>query len=246
MTTLHATAGYLPGLAPADVQWQALRFESGPSRLEVAVPVLRPQQMSALALRVGQASRRHLKTMTVSAIVEVVDRAMARLLDSADPYRRELDQLLPIVTGYDAEMVRLGLTAFFKTFRAPQLHRFVAEDFSNPKLLDEFQPRLQDVELPDVRRRTAVPAAPRAVVVVVVSAAALLEHARAGPRPGEEIGEIRHRPEHSIGSAGLTRRARSCHPGRRRDVERPVATMAVRGGSLTTSRAGAAPSGARD
>ena len=40
MTTLHATAGYLPGLAPADVQWQALRFGSGPSRLEVAVPVL--------------------------------------------------------------------------------------------------------------------------------------------------------------------------------------------------------------
>ena len=66
---------------------------------------------------------------------------MARLLDPADPYRRELDQLLPIVTGYDAEMVRLGLTAFFKTFRAPQLHRFVAEDFANPKLLDEFQPR---------------------------------------------------------------------------------------------------------
>ncbi len=141
MTTLHATAGYLPGLAPADVQWRSLRFESGPTRLEVAVPVLSADQMRALAVRVGHASRRHLKTMTVSGIVDVVDRAMARLLDPADPYRRELDQLLPIVTGYDAEMVRLGLTAFFKTFRAPQLHRFVAEDFANPKLLDEFQPR---------------------------------------------------------------------------------------------------------
>ena len=141
MTTLHAIAGYLPGLAPADVQWQTLSFESGPTRLEVAVPVLSADQMRALAVRVGQASRLHLKTMTVSGIVDVVDRAMARLLDPVDPYRRELDQLLPIVSGYDAEMVRLGLTAFFKTFRAPQLHRFVAEDFDNPKLLDEFQPR---------------------------------------------------------------------------------------------------------
>ncbi len=103
--------------------------------------MLSPDQMRALAVRVGQASRRHLKTMTVSAIVDVVDRAIARLLDPADPYRRELDHLLPIVSGYDPEMVRLGLTAFFKTFRAPQLHRFVAEDFANPKLLDEFQPR---------------------------------------------------------------------------------------------------------
>lgn len=141
MTTLNAAAGYLPGLAPARVQWQALVFESGPTRLEVAVPVLSPEQMRALAVRVKQASRRHLKTMTVSQVVDVVDRAMARLLDPADRYRREIDQLLPIVSGYDAEMVRLGLTAFFKTFRAPQLHRFVAEDFANPKLLDEFQPR---------------------------------------------------------------------------------------------------------
>jgi hypothetical protein len=38
-------------------------------------------------------------------------------------------------------MIRLGLTRYLKTFRAPQLQRFVTEDFANPKLLDEFQPR---------------------------------------------------------------------------------------------------------
>lgn len=141
MTTLHATAGYLPGLAPAEVQWQTLAFESGTTRLEVAVPVLSAPQMKALARRVKQASQHHLKTMTVSEIVNVVERAMARLLEPTDPVRVTLDRLLPIVSGYDAEMVRLGLTTFFKTFRAPQLHRFIAEDFANPKLLDEFQPR---------------------------------------------------------------------------------------------------------
>ena len=141
MTTLHAVAGYLPGLAQADVKWQTLVFNSGTTGLTVAVPVLRREQMTALALRVRQATQVHLKTMRVSAIVAVVDRAVARLLDPDDPYRQQADQLLPIISGYDAEMVRLGLTAFFKTFRAPQLHRFVAEDFANPKLLDEFQPR---------------------------------------------------------------------------------------------------------
>jgi hypothetical protein len=92
-------------------------------------------------LRIKQASRLHLKTLTVSQIVGIVDRAIARLLDRSDPYRIEADRWLPIVSGYDPDMVRLGLTAFLKTFRAPQLHRFIAEDFSNPKLLDEFQPR---------------------------------------------------------------------------------------------------------
>jgi Acyl-CoA reductase (LuxC) len=141
MTSLRVTAGYLPGLAREDVQWQVLAFESAAGRVEVEVPVLSAQQMTGLARRVKQASRLHLRTMTVSQIVDVIDRAIARLLDPNDPYRQQADRLLPITSGYDADMVRLGLTSFFKTFRAPQVQRFVAEDFSNPKLLDEFQPR---------------------------------------------------------------------------------------------------------
>ncbi len=140
MTALRTVAGYLPGLEESEVQWQTLAFESAGSRLEVAVPVLTAAQMAALAARVEEASRDCLKALTVSQVIAIVDRAIARLLDPADPYRRQADQWLPIITGYDAQMVRLGLTAFFKTFRAPQLRRFVAEDFANPKLLDEFQP----------------------------------------------------------------------------------------------------------
>jgi hypothetical protein len=140
MTTRHAVAGFLPGLKDEEVQWQTLGFGPASGRVEVRVPVLSAPQMTALALRVKQASRVHLKTLTVSQIIDVVQRAIARLLDPADPYRQQADRLLPVITGYDAEMVRLGLTSFFKTFRAPQLHRFVAEDFANPKMLDEFQP----------------------------------------------------------------------------------------------------------
>jgi hypothetical protein len=76
----------------------------------------------------------------VSQIIAAIDRAVTRLLDANDAYRQQLDALLPRISGFDAEMVRLGLNAYLKTFRAPQLQRFVAEDFANPKLLDEFQP----------------------------------------------------------------------------------------------------------
>jgi len=141
MTTLRTVAGYLPGLAREDVQWQTLAFESAAGRVDVEVPVLSARQMTALAQRVKRASRLQLRTMTVSQIVDVIDRAIARLLDPDDPYRQQADRLLPITSGYNAGMIRLGLTSLFKTFRAPQLQRFVAEDFANPKMLDEFQPR---------------------------------------------------------------------------------------------------------
>jgi len=137
------TAGHLPGLAEEEVAWHTLSFGAGAQSVAVRVPVLQPAQLSALAQHVKEASARQLKRLPVSRIVQIIDAAVARLLDPRDRYRQEAERLLPAVTGYDAEMVRLGLTAFLQTFRAPQLHRFVAEDFANPKVLDEFQPALK-------------------------------------------------------------------------------------------------------
>lgn len=134
-------AGYLPGLGDDEVQWQTLDFESRDGqRLEVSVPVLTAPQMQALACRVRNAAAIHLRPMPVAEIIDAVDRAMARLLDRNDIYRQQAEAWLPVVSGYDADMVRLGLTGFFKTFRAAQLRRFVAEDFANPAVLDGFQP----------------------------------------------------------------------------------------------------------
>ena len=141
MTTERATAGHLPGLQTHEVQWQTLPFIRAGDTLEVAVPILSDAQTVALANRVKAASRAYLKTLPVTQIVAVVDQAIARLLDPQDPYRQKMNRLLPWVTGYDDDMVRLGLSGFLKTFRQPQLQRFLVEDFGNPLLLDAFQPR---------------------------------------------------------------------------------------------------------
>jgi hypothetical protein len=141
--TTSLRAGHLPGLEPADVQWQALHFAAHGREVQVEVPLLTGPQMQALARRVDDAARQALQPLPVSDIVAIIDRAIARLLDPDDPVRRQLDDLLPVVTGYDPEMVRLGLTAYLQTFRAPQLHRFVAQDFANPKVLDGFQPAVK-------------------------------------------------------------------------------------------------------
>ena len=140
MSAQRITAGYLPGLREDEVQWHVLPFERGGVRLDVAVPVLTGAQMLALAERVRAGARRYLREMPVAEIIDAIDRAMARLLDRDDPLRREAGAWLPVVSGYDADMVRLGLNGYFKTFRAAQLRRFVAEDFANPAVLDGFQP----------------------------------------------------------------------------------------------------------
>ncbi|WP_395056940.1 acyl-CoA reductase [Polaromonas sp.] len=141
MSLLRETAGYLPGLRADEVTWQTLVFESKGGSVEVAVPVLSEAQIVALTQRVRSASRDYLKSLTVAQIVHTIDTAIHRLLDPQDPWRRKADTLLPLVTGYDVEMVRLGLSAYLKTFRKPQLLRFLTEDFGNPQLLDDFVPR---------------------------------------------------------------------------------------------------------
>lgn len=135
------TAGYLPEAFGEPSAWRTLSFDGG--ALQVEVPVLDAARMRELARHVRVAGRERLQAMAVSQIVGIVDRAIARLLDERDPWRREAEALLPRVTGYDADMVRRGLGSYLKAFRAPQLHRFVAEDFANPKVLDEFQPAVK-------------------------------------------------------------------------------------------------------
>lgn len=138
---MREIAGYLPGLRAEEVQWQTLLFTGAGQTLEVAAPILSDEQITALMARVREASRSYLKSLSVARIVSIVDRAIARLLNPQDPYRQKADALLPLVTGYHPEMVRLGLTGYLKTFRKPQLQRFLVEDFGNAQLLDEFQPR---------------------------------------------------------------------------------------------------------
>ena len=136
-------AGHLPGLSPRDVAWLALPFSAHGQTIEIEVPRLSASQMQALARHVKRSAREVLQNLSVNAIIEILDRAVARLLDLNDPIRREADHLLPIITGFDAQMVQLGLSAYLQSFRGPQLHRFVAEDFANPKVLDGFQPAMK-------------------------------------------------------------------------------------------------------
>ncbi len=136
------TAGYLPRLfQEGELEYKTLTFEGKSEKLDVQVPVLTKQQLDNVIARVKQASATILKSLTVTEIVQIIDRVIEQLLDRSNPYRQKAEKLLPIVTGFDEELIRIGLTNYLKTFRKQNLQRFLVEDFSNPLLLDDFQPR---------------------------------------------------------------------------------------------------------
>ena len=142
MSTVRFTAGYVPGISHEELAWHTLEYRENDSQLEVKVPILTQAQMLTVTQNVKNACNAQIKTMDVSEIVRVIDQAILRLLDVNNEDRKRIDTLLPIATGMDATMLRLNFSQYLQTFRALQLHRFIAEDFSNPKMLDEFQPRI--------------------------------------------------------------------------------------------------------
>src|SRR5690554_3852488 len=104
-------AGYSPGLCAKEVEWDTRLFHAHGKSVEVTLPRLTPAQLQAVARCVRAAAREHLAPMPVMEVVDVIDRVIARMLDIHNPARREMEALLPVVTGFDAEMTRLGMNA---------------------------------------------------------------------------------------------------------------------------------------
>ena len=137
---MNERACHLPGLDPTTLDWETLLFDKSGWDLKIDVPVITGPDVQSLAEHIRRHTRQTLATYPVRRIVEIIDKAIARLLDRDDPYRRRMEEVLPAITGYDREMLRLGLTQYLKSFRKPELQRFLAEDFPNPAILDQFQP----------------------------------------------------------------------------------------------------------
>ena len=137
---MNERACHLPGLDPTTWDWETLLFDKSGLDLKIDVPVITGPDVQSLAEHIRRHTRQTLATYPVRRIVEIIDKAIARLLDRDDPYRRRMEEVLPAITGYDREMLRLGLTQYLKSFRKPELQRFLAEDFHNPAILDQFQP----------------------------------------------------------------------------------------------------------
>lgn len=132
---------HLPGLSRHELSEDTRRFTAHGQSVELRLPRLTPAQLQTVASHVRTVAQEQLATMSVMEIVNAIDRCVARMLDADHPARQEMETMLPVVSGFDPEITRLGMNACLKAFRRPQLLRFLAEDFGDPGILDEFRPR---------------------------------------------------------------------------------------------------------
>lgn len=104
------------------------------------MPVVTPELVDRVCRRLVRAQAEHLADRPVMEIVDVIARVISRWSHPDYPWRVQAEELLPAVTGYAPDMVRRGLKDYLKTFRRDRLLRFLAQDFDNPLVLDDFQP----------------------------------------------------------------------------------------------------------
>ncbi|MBL0385164.1 acyl-CoA reductase [Tumebacillus sp. ITR2] len=127
------------GISFAEYEEREIQTEQGTVTLQF--PVLTPANIHEIAERVRQGRAQGLARWSTEQIVTLIDEAVHLWLNPSYEKRRLAESLLPVLTGYDAEMIRLELKRFLRNFRRKELHRFLAEELDDPAVLDGFRPR---------------------------------------------------------------------------------------------------------
>jgi hypothetical protein len=131
-------AFHLPAIEnPRTTTWS---YGSEDDPLDIRTPRLTPAELGRQVHAVAEARDRYLAELPVAAVVTVVDRVAARLLDRGDPLRRAAERALPAVTSYSPAMIRLVLDRMAADWRGPQLRELLRREFGDPLVLDGFRP----------------------------------------------------------------------------------------------------------
>lgn len=139
---MEIKAGHIPFTLEESIDYE--QFPVGKNGQDILlVPTLSNDELQQIADKVRENNKNILKKYSVMQIADVIDKTVQIMLDRNSTFRKQAEKWLPLITGYDAKLVRLSLTAYLKTFRKKELLKFLSEDFSNWSMLDDFQPRVK-------------------------------------------------------------------------------------------------------
>ena len=82
---------------------------------------------------------RTLAAMSVNDILDIVADAAQLWADPDFELRRQAELLIPAITGYEPDMVRIELKRYMRQFRRRELLRFLDSEIGQPSMLDEFR-----------------------------------------------------------------------------------------------------------
>lgn len=125
---------------PAGISFEAYQ-ELSYGEFTLQFPVLTKDKLEDICHQVKKNRSEYLNHLTTDEIVGILDQAIQLWLNPDYPLRRLAESVIPLITGYDAEVIRLELKRFLRGFRKKDLYRFLDEEFDNPGMLDGFRPR---------------------------------------------------------------------------------------------------------
>jgi hypothetical protein len=124
-----------------EASFKTLVFEKDGEKVELQVPELTSDLIKKIAEALKKHQSDYIQTLKTNDIIDIFDKAVQKWLHPDYELRKLAEQLLPIITGYDREMIRLFISRYLRQFRKEKLQRMIDEDFPNPLVLDEFRPR---------------------------------------------------------------------------------------------------------
>ncbi|MGG0383456.1 acyl-CoA reductase [Priestia filamentosa] len=122
-------------------EFQLKTIESSDITFTLKIPVITVDVLERIIHQVQLNRDQYLASMPITDIVNKIDMAVQKWLNPDYPLRKLAERVIPLITGYDQEMVRLQLKRYMRTFRKKELLRFLDEEFDQPAMLDEFRPR---------------------------------------------------------------------------------------------------------
>lgn len=129
---------------PKEIEWTEFREEKmqwKDSTFLLKYPVLTEEQIREIGRVIQKNRTEYLVSLTTAEIIGKIDQAVQKWLDPNYSLRKLAEKLLPEITGYDGEMIRLELKRYMRTFRKKELLRFIEEELDHASLLDAFYPR---------------------------------------------------------------------------------------------------------
>jgi hypothetical protein len=133
---LTLDAWHLPAAAGGDIERTTTPFVA--AGLEVRTPVLRPGAIARIGRTLRDRAGPALRRRPVAEILDVIDRAAARLADPADPIGEAARLALPVTTGLASAMVATVLERIALDWRRPALEALIDQELGGPAALDGF------------------------------------------------------------------------------------------------------------
>lgn len=130
---------HLPsGADVSDYEIYDVATSDGVKRLRY--PRLDGPKVTSLAKQLADVRNRTLTAMSVNDILDIVADAAQLWADPDFELRRQAELLIPAITGYEPDMVRIELKRYMRQFRRRELLRFLDSEIGQPSMLDEFRP----------------------------------------------------------------------------------------------------------